>query len=94
LELSNRDRGERTDVLDFVWNNRVMPLLEEYFYGQRDRLIELLAPFLTDIEAGLQETETEKMDVVIGRLQGDDLMVALAKLAEKGVEETTPVLDE
>jgi 5-methylcytosine-specific restriction endonuclease McrBC GTP-binding regulatory subunit McrB len=94
LELSKRDKGGRADVLDFVWNNRVMPLLEEYFYGQRDKLVELLAPFLTDIESGLQETETEEMDVVIGRLQGDDLMVALAKLAEKGVAETTPVSDE
>jgi MoxR-like ATPase len=83
LEVLHRAKEERTDVLDFVWNNRIMPLLEEYFYGQGDRLVELLAPFLTDMEAGIQETDTEGMDVEIGRLQGDDLMMALARVAQR-----------
>jgi len=81
LEVSHRAHEERADALDFVWNNRIMPLLEEYFYGQRDRLVELLAPFVTDMETGLQEVEIEERDVEIGRLHGDDLMGALARLA-------------
>jgi hypothetical protein len=84
----------RADTLDFVWNNRIMPLLEEYFYGQRDRLVELLAPFLTDIEVGLQQTEPEETDLEIGRLQGEDLMVALARLAKRGSRQKEAVLDE
>jgi len=89
LEVLGTAEEERADALDFVWNNRVMPLLEEYFYGQRDRLVELLAPFLTDIEAGLQQTDTEDMDLEIGRLQGEDLMVALARLGEKANKDTS-----
>ncbi|MBN1661466.1 MAG: AAA family ATPase [Anaerolineae bacterium] len=90
LEVSARDADERADALDFVWNHRIMPLLEEYFYGQRDRLIELLAPFLTDVDAGLQGLETEEMEAEIGRLEGDDLLVALARLAQKHSEGKAP----
>ena len=82
LEVSHRAHEERAGALDFVWNNRIMPLLEEYFYGQRDRLVELIAPLLTDMEEGFQEVEIEQWDVEIGRLHGDDLMGALARLAK------------
>ena len=94
LEVLNTAEEERADALDFVWINRVMPLLEEYFYGQRDRLVELLAPFSTDIEAALQQTDTEDMDLEIGRIRGEDLMVALARLAKRGARQTEAVRDE
>lgn len=94
LEVSARDADERADTLDFVWNHRIMPLLEEYFYGQRDRLVELLAPFLTDVEAGLRSVESEEMEAEIGRLEGDDLMVALARLAQKHVKGEEPGVEQ
>ncbi len=94
LEVLSKAKEERPDGLDFVWNNRVMPLLEEYFYGQRDRLAEVLAPFLTDVEAGLSGAMIEEMDLEIGRLRGDDLMAALARLAGRGAKATEPASEE
>ena len=59
-------------------------LLEEYFYSQRDRLAELLAPFRTDVEPDLEYVQETGLDFEIGRQTGDDLVIALAKLAERG----------
>jgi len=89
LEVLQGAAEERSDILDFVWNNRVMPLLEEYYYGQRDRLVELLTPFLTDAETRGSAAVAEDMDLELGRLRGDDLLVALAKLAQKADKGTS-----
>ncbi|MFW6082759.1 MAG: hypothetical protein ACOC8C_01755 [Chloroflexota bacterium] len=75
---------ERADVLEFVWNNRIVPLLEEYFYSQRDRMAEILSPFRTDVESDRDVDREEDLDTSFARLTGDDLMSALAKLAERG----------
>jgi biotin operon repressor/DNA polymerase III delta prime subunit len=86
LKVAQAGEAERVDVLEFVWNNQVMPLLEEYFYSQWDKLAELLAPFRTDVEPGIEAVEDEGIDFELGRQTGDDLMVALAKLAERGTQ--------
>jgi 5-methylcytosine-specific restriction protein B len=83
LEVARADEEQRADVLEFVWNNRIVPLLEEYFYSQRDRMAEILAPFRTDVESGLDPDGEEQLDSSFARLTGDDLMSALAKLAKK-----------
>lgn len=84
LEVARADDAERADVLEFVWNNRIVPLLEEYFYSQRDRMAEVLSPFRTDVESDREQDEEEELDSSFARLTGDDLMTALAKLAETG----------
>jgi hypothetical protein len=84
LEVAQASKGEQVDVLEFVWNNKIVPLLEEYFYSQRDRLAELLAPFRTDVEPDLEAAQETGFDFEIGRQTGDDLVIALAKLAERG----------
>jgi MoxR-like ATPase len=84
LTVADADEGERVDVLEFVWNNQILPLLEEYFYSQRDKLAELLTPFYTDVESEGEPDHIDGMDFEIGRQTGDDLIAALAKLAEKG----------
>jgi hypothetical protein len=83
LKVAQADEAEHVEVLEFVWNNQVVPLLEEYFYSQRDKLAELLAPFRTDVESGVETAPEEGLDFEIGRESGDDLVVALAKLAER-----------
>lgn len=84
LKVAQADEEDRMEVLEFVWNHQVMPLLEEYFYSQRDKLAELLAPFRTDVEAGVEPDLQDGFDVEIGWQEGDDLVVALAKIAQKG----------
>jgi hypothetical protein len=66
-----------------VWNNQIVPLMQEYFYSQRDRLAELLAPFRTDVESTVGDAQDMELDFEIGRQAGDDLVIALAKLAER-----------
>lgn len=82
LKVAQAGEAKRVDVLEFVWNNQIIPLLEEYFYSQRDKLAELLAPFRTDVEPGIEAEQEE--DFELGRQTGDDLLVALAKIAEGG----------
>jgi hypothetical protein len=47
-------------------------------------LAEILAPFRTDVESELDAGRDEEFDTSFARLTGDDLMSALAKLAERG----------
>ncbi len=86
LTVANANEGERVDVLEFVWNSQIIPLLDEYFYSQRDKLAELLTPFYTDVESEGELDQADGMDFEIGRQTGDDLIAALAKLAEKSVK--------
>jgi Cdc6-like AAA superfamily ATPase len=79
LKILNADPEDRTDLLEFVWNNQIIPLLEEYFYGQWDKLAEILDPFLTDVE---REAEPNTLPTnPIGRAYGEELVFALSKLA-------------
>lgn len=84
LTVKKAAKEEQVNVLEFVWNNKIIPLLEEYFYSQRDRLAELLAPFRTDVEPDFEDAQETGIDFEIGRQTGDDLVIALAKLAERG----------
>jgi 5-methylcytosine-specific restriction protein B len=82
LEVASKTGREQADLLEFVWNHRVLPLLEEYYYGQPDKLVELLEPFRSDVEAAEEQVALEEMDVELVRATGEDLLVALATLAE------------
>ena len=77
LQIASLDPKNRLERLDFAWNYQILPLLEEYFYGQRDQLADVLANFTTPIEI-----ETEGQDVqnlALGSVFGDDLVYALSK---------------
>jgi len=59
-------------ALEFAWNNQILPLLQEYFYSQPERLKEaLLEPYL----------KGKEYDGDLRR-EGDDLVVALSELAK------------
>lgn len=58
-------------VLEFAWNNQILPLLREYFYSQPERLQDVLEPYLTGLE--------NSVDL---RREGSDLVLALNELAK------------
>jgi 5-methylcytosine-specific restriction endonuclease McrBC GTP-binding regulatory subunit McrB len=80
LNVARADGEKRLEMLEFVWNNQIVPLLEEYFYTQREKLANLLAPFLADEEAGGEDNSSEGAEFELGRETGDRLMFALHEL--------------
>jgi hypothetical protein len=74
---------ERLGTLEFVWNNQIVPLLEEYFYTQREKLAQLLAPFLADLEAGSEGDSSDDAAFELGRNTGDSLIFALHELVSR-----------
>jgi 5-methylcytosine-specific restriction protein B len=58
-------------ALEFAWNNQILPLLQEYFYSQPERLHEILEPYLDGQENG--------SDL---RMEGSDLVLALSELTK------------
>lgn len=56
------------DALEFVWNNQILPLLEEYYYSRPDTLKSVLREFVFEDEAS---------DERLGFADGEDLMQAL-----------------
>ena len=70
-------------MLEFVWNNQIIPLLEEYFYTQREKLAQLLAPFLADEEAGGEDGSSDDAASVLGRKTGERLIFALHELVSQ-----------
>jgi 5-methylcytosine-specific restriction protein B len=81
LKVLHADPDDRLAVLEFVWNSQIIPLLEEYFYSQQDKLAEILAPFRTDVERGAELSFDNTVNFEPIRYVGDDLIFALAKLA-------------
>lgn len=79
MQVTQENVEDPVGTLEFVWNNEVIPLLEEYFYSQRDKLEEILAPMFPEEE---QEFAIEG-ETPIQRLTGDDLIDSLARLAEQ-----------
>ncbi len=79
MSVANSPEADRVDMLEFVWNNRVLPLLEEYYYAQPEALSELLGDFLDE------ETESHAPGgssvVERARAEGADLVLALSNLA-------------
>jgi 5-methylcytosine-specific restriction protein B len=57
--------------LEFAWNNQILPLLQEYFYSQPERLAEILEPYMKG-----QENSDDL------RREGSDLIVALSELTK------------
>ena len=84
LKIARAEEGQRLDLLEFVWNNQLLPLLEEYFYSRRDRLAEMLAAFRTDLEEGEKTQFGETTNSELGRLSGEDLVFAPSRLAGDG----------
>jgi hypothetical protein len=83
LDVAKADGEERLGTLEFVWNNQIVPLLEEYFYTQREKLAQLLAPFLADEEAGGEGDSGDDAAFELSRQTGDSLIFALHELVSR-----------
>ncbi len=83
LELMDIPVDGRVDVLEYIWNYKIIPLLEEYYYNQNEKLAELLSSFEGD-EALLPSYEK---DIVYARdnfrQSGEDLVFAMQKMLEQ-----------
>jgi 5-methylcytosine-specific restriction protein B len=75
LRVARARPAERLDLLDLVWNTQVLPLLEEVFYARKERLAEILAPFVEESGDPLAAREP-------ARLHGEDLVVALSRMCD------------
>jgi 5-methylcytosine-specific restriction protein B len=82
LGVATAPAPDRLARFEFVWNQQVLPLLEEYFYSHRDQLAELLPTFRDpEMPVGADTQASEGAHEFL-RLTGDDLLFALAKLSE------------
>ena len=73
MTVAKADSDDRVDMLAFVWNNQILPLLEEYFYSDRETLAQVLQSFRTDIDEDIDPYN-------IGRADGENLVAALAAM--------------
>ena len=80
MKLSDVDDDRRIEQLDFIWNYQILPLLEEYFYSQQDKLRAVLSTFFTSVEA---DPELLEGNPSIGRAHAEDLIDSLSRLYEK-----------
>jgi MoxR-like ATPase len=79
LQVAQQEEAERMDALEYVWNAQILPLLEEYFYSQREVLVDLLRDFVDTGDAVDEAGSGQEF----GRLSGEDLVFALSQLAER-----------
>jgi 5-methylcytosine-specific restriction protein B len=79
LKISTASPEAQLPLLEFVWNNQIVPLLHEYFYSQPDKLREVLKSFVSEVD----EDESGQPDgtTKLGIAFGDDLIVALRDLS-------------
>jgi 5-methylcytosine-specific restriction protein B len=83
LRVGQAEAEDRVEMMQFVWNYQIIPLLEEYFYSQRDKLNDILAPLRMDEEGDSEIDQDDETVLEIGRLVGEDLIVALVKLSQR-----------
>lgn len=77
---------ENLEDLIFIWYHRIIPLLQEYFYHDSNRLKAVIgnefmqAPDMSDIPDSLKEFRGNDIQYEIAELQGDEFSAALLKL--------------
>lgn len=79
MGVANTEETRRLEELEFVWNYRLLPLLDEYYYAQPDALARLLGGFVYD-EASDYSSQ-EPFTVERARARDADLLLALRSLA-------------
>mgnify|MGYP001233781955 CR=1 FL=1 len=74
LKLNYVSQDRQLSLLEYIWNNQILPLLEEYYYNRPDELKEILKEFDTgeDVER-------------FGFAEAEDLITALKELSARGV---------
>ena len=67
LRVKEAPEAERMSVLEFVWNQQIIPLLQEYYYSRPDELQNLLKPFKSN-------------GASLGTARGSDLVTMLKQM--------------
>ena len=80
LEVARSEDDARADVLEYVWNQKVFPLLTEYFYARPEELIEVLSPMYADLVDQQEDYFIGNGGMQIEALTGDDLLFGLASI--------------
>lgn len=78
MPITRKPDSEQLAELEFVWNYQVIPLIEEYFYSQPDALREIFPDLIAD---STDKDSSSGMAVELMRLEGDDLVFALSRIA-------------
>jgi 5-methylcytosine-specific restriction protein B len=78
MKVAEKTEEEKPQYLEFVWNQQIMPLLQEYYYSQPEKLMEVLGNPWVDED---READAEESGVQIKQLSGDELLDALQWLA-------------
>ena len=79
MKVVEANREEQIEVLEFVWNHQIIPLLEEYFYSQCDKLAGILTPFLPEKEIDAEVESSAYCST--RRAYGEGLIYAISKLS-------------
>ena len=75
--------------LRFAWYHRVVPLLQEYFYNDGERLSRVLGKqFVNEVKVGGDLCDADTPNYEIALLQGDGFLEALKQLAGAAKPET------
>ena len=85
LKVAVAEKKDQADTLEYVWNQQVFPLLQEYFFNKPEVLYEVLAPMYAD--SGMSERDRIMGEAMYSfeTLTGEDLLFALASLASSQV---------
>jgi 5-methylcytosine-specific restriction protein B len=79
LQVANLSEEARLPALTYTWNYQILPLLEEYFYSQPDRLHEILPDFFeADDESEIRTSPN------LARYDEDQIIIILDEFIQKG----------
>lgn len=78
LKVAERPPEKRAQYLEFVWNWQIMPLLQEYFYSQPEKLQDFLGQPWMEEDNGSASDENQAR---IKQLSDDELFGALEWIA-------------
>lgn len=82
LKVRDGKVDEQVEILEYVWNHQVFPLLQEYFYSQPEELLEILSPMYPDVGIRGEDITIGGTSYEFETLSGDDLLFALSALAK------------
>jgi len=74
LKVADKQPEKRSAYLEFVWNRQIMPLLQEYFYSQPEKLHEVLGQPWVEEDS---ESTNEGEQIGVKQLSDDELFAAL-----------------
>lgn len=80
LRESLTEENDKSGALEYVWNRQIVPLLEEYFFARPEGLAHVLPTFFQESD---EVTDTPR----VPKLTGENLIVALSKLAQVDTSE-------